>query len=152
MEKSVDFFYGTSLGSINPCLKKLAQQGFCCTKELQTGKRKSIEYRITKRSEQAFDSWLASKLKMGRVKDDSLVKLFFLGHLPKKDILHTADQYIAEIDQALMALQLLDQHNQIAIKDITLNNIQKMRLETLRFGIDYMTFAKQWYQDFKKRI
>lgn len=152
MEKSIDFFYGTSLGSIHPCLKKLEKNGLCRKKEQMSGKRKSIEYSITKKGRNAFQAWLASTLTMGRVKEESLVKLFFMGHLPKVDILKSIDEYIVEIDQSLLALRVVDKMNQTALKNRTLTSVQKLRLETLRFGIDYLKFSRKWYVDLKKRV
>ncbi|BCE00415.1 PadR family transcriptional regulator [Marinicellulosiphila megalodicopiae] len=152
MEQSVDFFYSCSLGSIHPCLKKLEKNGFCESKEILSGKRKSFEYHITKSGELEFKKWLSCSIEMGRIKEDALVKLFFIGHLKTEQILIIIDEYIAKLDESLDALKMLDQLNQQKIKSITLTSVQKLRLETLRFGIDYMQFARKWYVNLKSRV
>jgi len=147
MEQSTSFFYGASQGSISPALKKLVAGGLITGAEHQNGARKRIEYSISTQGQAVFDEWVASDFKVGRVKDDALVRLFFLGHVPKNERNALINQYCDEVKTEKVVLEGLIAGIEAGLEGRALTNVESFRLHTLRFGIEYYEFTIRWYSE-----
>lgn len=152
MERSTSMFYGASQGSINPALKKLSAAGHVTGTERLDGNRRRVEYEVTALGQQAFEAWLDSAMEVGRVRDDALVRLFFLGHLDKAARVNRVRAFCAELKANKAALQAMVQGTQAELKGRTLTDVETCRLETLRFGADYYRFSLNWYEGLLKRM
>lgn len=145
MEQSTSFFYGASQGSINPALKKLAASGLIEGVPQQDGGRKRIEYSITAQGQTAFDGWVSSDFTVGRVRDDSLVRLFFLGHLPLNERNALIKQYCDDVKNEMLTLEDLIFGIEASLDGRALTDVEAFRMQTLRFGIEYYEFTIRWY-------
>lgn len=152
MEQSTSFFYGASQGSINPALKKLAAAGQILGNPLQDGGRKRIEYSITDDGQRTFDAWAGSEFKVGRVRDDALVRLFFLGHLSEAERAPLLAQYCDDLREQKAGLEAIVASIETNLAGRPLNEVESFRMETLRFGIGYYDFSIRWYEDMTKRM
>lgn len=152
MERSTSMFYGASQGSINPALKKLNAAGHVTGTERLHGNRRRIEYKITALGQQTFEAWLDSAMEVGRVRDDALVRLFFLGHLDKPARLNRVRTFCAELKANKAALEAMVQGTQAELGGRALTDVEACRLETLRFGADYYDFSLNWYQGLLQRM
>lgn len=151
MKQSTGFFYGASQGNINPTLKRLYAAKLVKTKVAATGKRKSVLYALTKAGQGAFDAWLKESISVGRVRDDALVKLFFMGQLSPTDIKKNLDDLCKELKSTGQALTLLkdDIHKNLEGRKPT--SSERFRLETLNYGIDFYEFNLHWYESLAAR-
>ncbi len=151
MEKTTGFFYGASQGNINPTLKRMASAKLVATKKQHTGSRPKVEYRITRAGREEFKKWINAPLEVGRVKDDALVKLFFLGHVDQSkrhQIIQDFRQELRESRAQLLAVQELNKAQQSS-KALTEQDLYRM--ETIQYGIDYYKFTENWYKKLLNR-
>tara|TARA_R110002073_G_scaffold74609_6_gene182487 strand:+ start:643 stop:1188 length:546 start_codon:yes stop_codon:yes gene_type:complete len=151
MQQSTGFFYGASQGNINPTLKRLLAAKLVKTKAAATGKRKSVLYALTKTGQGAFDTWLKESISVGRVRDDALVKLFFMGQMDPADIQSNLSDYCEELNSTRQALTLIkeDIHRNLTGRKPT--SSERFRLETLNYGIDFYEFNLHWYKNLAAR-
>jgi len=151
MQESTGFFYGASQGNINPTLKRLKAEKLVRTKDVATGKRKSVMYNLTKAGQNTFDIWLQKSVTVGRVRDDALVKLFFMGQLSPATVKKNLTEFCEELKSTIQALAFLrgDIHEKLQGRKPT--DVERFRLETLNYGIDFYEFNLRWYEDLTKR-
>lgn len=151
MQQSTGFFYGASQGNINPTLKRLNAAKLVKTKTSATGKRKSILYTLTKAGQGAFDAWLKESISVGRVRDDALVKLFFMGQMDPAGIKKNLGDFCEELNSTGQALTLLKDDIQKHLEGRKPTNTERFRLETLNYGIDFYEFNLHWYENLAAR-
>ncbi|MBT2680905.1 PadR family transcriptional regulator [Bacillus sp. ISL-35] len=73
--KAAGLFWGMSYGSLYPKLKKLEEEGFITTIELETGGRKKKLYELTGKGWTELESWLARKPEPPAIKDELFMKM-----------------------------------------------------------------------------
>lgn len=146
MEQSTSFFYGASQGSISPALKKLSASGLIEGAPKQDGRRKRVEYSITEQGQLVFDAWVGSDFTVGRVKDDALVRLFFLGHLAPEERKALIGQYCEDLRREKAVLEGLIHGVEQSLDGRLLTEVESFRMQTLRFGIEYYEFSIRWYE------
>ncbi|MBL4679112.1 MAG: PadR family transcriptional regulator [Pseudomonadales bacterium] len=152
MEKSTNFFYGASQGNIHPTLKRMASAKLVATKKQSTGSRPRIEYTITRMGRQEFKNWVNGPLQVGRVKDDALVKLFFLGHVVKSKRQQIIKEFQQDLAESRAALLLVKELNAVQEHSKPLTEVELFRLETIQYGIDYFEFTEKWYKKLLERV
>jgi DNA-binding PadR family transcriptional regulator len=143
MQQSTDHFFSASFGSLHPVLNKLSEKKWVSGKEkLENGRGKKI-YSITDSGKTAFLEWLKEDITPERVREASLLKLFFLGHLPEKARRLVLERYLSDIGHHLEQLrQLLE-----FLQDSELPKTHKdYQLATLEFGVAYYEFVLGWYK------
>ena len=151
IEKSTAFFYNASMGSIHPALKKLdAAKNISAENQLENGRAKKL-YRITDSGRAVFSSWLEQGISMPKFKDETLVKVFFQGHLTAAQQKQNLLEYIAEIDQQIKVLELIQQQSQQVDVPANMESHAVFQLATLDYGLQYCRFTRNWYQDFVDR-
>jgi len=152
MEKSTSFFYSSSLGSINPALKKLENNNDLICKEVVENHRVKKYYTITIKGKQKYFDWLIEPINIGRIKEQALVRLFFLGDLDKQKQIDLLKGYLTELQTVIDGFGDLK-------SELTSTNIPKehevkakFQFATLDFGIEYYKFTHKWFSNFLKRI
>jgi DNA-binding PadR family transcriptional regulator len=152
MELSINYFYSSSLGSINPALKKLEKnQEVTCRETVEKSRVKKF-YKITSLGEESYASWLNEPIKIGRIKEDSLVRLFFLSDANSSSRKKLLKEYVEELENAKNEFLILK--NRFTDTEIPkeLAEKAKFQLATLQFGIDYFDFTHKWFSEFSKQL
>lgn len=145
LEKSTSFFYNASLGSINPALKKNITLGNVTVDERIDNGRVKKEYTITSKGESAFLEWLQADINISKIKDEALLKLFFLGELSPEGRERLIANYLEAIKSELEKLTLQLAEVEKMDIDLKYEEMAKYQIATLRFGIDYYQFCLEWY-------
>lgn len=145
MEKSTEHFSSASFGSLHPTVQRLEKQGLIESQEETVSGRNRKRYTLTEAGRQHFMDWLQQDIELEKVKDNSLLKLFFLGHLPLEKVQPLIARYCEHLEQQTQMLKLLhDQTRHIPVPE-HLERIKQHQLATLEFGMDYYAFAREWY-------
>lgn len=147
MKRSTSFFYSVSLGSIHPALQRLLRGGLVTrTEEVEKGRLRKC-YTITGAGEQAFLAWLSSPWDVGKVKDDAILRLFFLGALRCRERRKLLAGYLDSVRAQLTALDALYAESQARLREVPaeLRGVAEYQLHTLRFGRDYYRFVVRWF-------
>lgn len=152
MDKSISNFYSNSLGSINPAIKKLEQQELIDCKESVEKSRLKKTYSITPLGMKDYQNWLAQPIKQGRIKDDVLVRIFFLGDSNKIEQQRLINDYSEELRKSKSNLEV--RKEEVEKMDLSLENKEKIKFQllTLQFGIDYMVFKQKWFADLSNNL
>lgn len=148
MENSVNYFYSSSFGSINPALKKLEKMNMVTCTEIVENNRMKKYYSITKEGKKNYSEWLKEPFTIGRIKEDSLVRLFFMGDTDKATQEKLIKEYLSELKESKKVFDnLKGSYNE---KDIpkAMKERAKFQLAVLQFGIDYFEFTRKWFQKF----
>lgn len=145
MEKSTEHFSSASFGSLHPTLQRLEKQGLIEGKEETVGGRNRKLYTLTPAGKEQFLNWLGQDIELEKVKDNSLLKLFFLGHLPEDQVKHLIERYCEHLEKQVQLLgELHRQTGQIEVPE-SLERIKNHQVATLEFGVAYYQFARDWY-------
>lgn len=147
MDKSISNFYSNSFGSINPAIKKLEKNEMIqCTEQVENSRLKKI-YTITAKGKKSYTHWLKEPIKQGRIKDEVLIRLFFLADSSKNERKKLITDYLNELNKSKSELE----HTKRELDTMTLTTKQKdkakYQLSTLQFGLDYIKFKVQWFQN-----
>ena len=147
MDKSISKFYSNSFGSINPAIKKLETQLLItCSEQIEKSRLKKT-YKITELGIQDYNTWISEPIKQGRIKDEILIRLFFLGDSNKKEQTILLTDYLKELTISQNNLELTKENigkMELSIQD---KEKTKFQLSTLQFGIDYILFKQKWFQN-----
>ena len=148
MERSIDYFHSSSLGSINPTLKKLETQNHVVCKEIIENHRVKKYYEITKSGLEEYTNWLNEPIKIGRIKDEALVRLFFMGDNDTNSRKKLIEDYLNNIKEIQNTL-IQEQHS-FSEKEISKEYTEKAKFQmaTLDFGIEYYKFTYNWFKNF----
>ncbi len=147
MEQSISYFHSSSLGSINPTLKKLEKQSHIICKEVIENHRVKKYYEITKSGLEEYTDWQNEPIKIGRIKEEALVRLFFMGDLDidsRKELIKNYLNKIKEVQDSLKQEQQNFLNKEIP-EEYT--DIAKYQMSTLKFGLDYYQFTYNWFQN-----
>ena len=147
MEKSISNFYSNSFGSINPAIKKLEKNKMItCSELVENGRLKKI-YQTTKKGKENYQSWIKEPIKQGRLKDEVLIRIFFLADSDKEQQKKLIQDYLEELNSSKIKLEQTKED----IETIKLTTQQKNKIKyqtsTLQFGIDYIKFKELWFQN-----
>lgn len=148
IEKSTSNFYNASMGSIHPAIKKLlAAQLVSVDERVDNGRLKKI-YSINQAGRDVFGGWLDEGVILGKFKDLTMVKLYFLGFTSKQEQIKHIRNHIVELDEEVAKLELLNKHfEQIEIPEDHKTHFM-FQIATLDFGLEYYRFAKKWFEKF----
>lgn len=147
MDKSISKFYSNSFGSINPAIKKLEKEKLINCVELIEKSRLKKSYTISELGINTYKEWLLTPLKQGRIKDEMLIRIFFLGDSNKQEQKKLVNDYLEELNASIKDLESTKEK----INDLNLSELDKektkFQLSTLQFGIDYIIFKQSWFQN-----
>lgn len=146
MEKSTDHFYSASFGSLHPALKKLTEKGLVTFQQtLESGRGKKT-YTITDLGKETFLEWLRQDIPTEAVREPSLLKVFFMGHLGEGERQAVLEHYLREVTTHLTQLGgLLEVAKKLEVP-AHMEAHKTHQLATLEFGIAYYTFVIDWYR------
>jgi DNA-binding PadR family transcriptional regulator len=146
MKKATDHFYSASFGSLHPALKKLNEKGLVTFEQtLEQGRGKKT-YTITNLGKKEFLEWLQQNISTEAVREPSLLKVFFLGHLSQEARAPILENYLKEVDKHLAELRGLLEISQALEVPKNMEAHKTYQLATLEFGIAYYQFVKDWYK------
>lgn len=148
MEQSISHFYAASFGSIHPALVKLEKIGSVTSREITDKGRSKKIYTINDAGRAEFAAWLEDDIAVTRMKEDSLVKVFFFGMLEPKSRKRIVSNYIQAIDGFISELQELKKKFSAVDVPEHFHEIARYQIETLRFGIDHGGYLQKWFSDF----
>jgi len=148
MEQSINYFYSSSFGSINPALKKLEKQKMVTCKETVENNRVKKYYKTTKKGKKMYTDWLSEPISIGRIKEDSLVRMFFMGDMDKTMKTRLLKDYLYELIETKKAFEKLRETFSEKVVPEELKEKSKFQLATLEFGIDYFQFTHDWFTEF----
>jgi Predicted transcriptional regulators len=136
MAKSTSNFFDASFGSIYPALKRLEAKGFIHSQELVDGGKYKKLYAISETGKSDFMRWLAQPIKFSGTKLDHLVKVFFLGFLPREKAIKQLRGFIKQVEPVLDGLN----ESRPKIKE----KADICQYFTLLYGIQYFQFIIDW--------
>ncbi len=148
LDKSINHFYTTSYGSLHPALIKLEKSNFVTSREFVDGGRSKKLYSITESGRQDFTNWLSSDIQISRLKEDSLVRIYFFGMLEPEFRHNIISNYLTSIDKAMNDLLALREQIQQVDVPPEFQDIARYQIETLNYGIDHSHFMSDWFNDF----
>lgn len=152
MDKSIGQFYSSSFGSINPAIKKLEKQQFIsCTEYIERSRLKK-SYKIAKEGEKEYKSWLSSSIQQGRIKDEVLIRIFFLGDSNPQERKKLITNYLDVLKASRKDLE--NTREEIEKQNLSTKNSEKIKFQvsTLQFGLDYIAFKQKWFQNLLEEL
>lgn len=145
MEQSTSLFFSATTGSLHPALKKLQAAGLITCREESHGKRTKKLYSRTQAGAQVFQNWISEPVANLKVKDEGLLRLYFSGHI-EQEIEPYLQLFINEAKGLLEVLEpLYFYHKQQTVAAKYAKQVF-FELATLKYGIDNLKFAIDWYQ------
>ena len=149
MSKSTSFFYNVSQGSIHPALQRLLKdEQVSCAKEIENGRLRK-RYTITDAGLQAFESWLGSPIEVSKIKNEAVLRLFFLGALGESERRRVIGEYLQALREQIDKLDSLYQEARVRCQDAPaeLKIEAEYQLHTLSLGRGHYRFLLDWFSD-----
>jgi PadR family transcriptional regulator, regulatory protein AphA len=148
IDGSTRFFWTASYGQIYPELKRLRKAGLVRGEQAPRGKVKRTVYSLTPKGEEALHDWLTdSQDVLFEIRDESLLRLFF------GDLL-SRDEVIANLrTQGQIFELILQRFREIEVE--AKEGLAEGRVYpyvALRYGLDFITFARDWYAETASRL
>ena len=88
VDRSTRFFWAGSYGQIYPELRRLEREGLIEGEDAPNGGRTRRVYRLTGAGRDALREWLLGSTTTIEYRDESLLRLFFAGALPREEALN----------------------------------------------------------------
>jgi PadR family transcriptional regulator AphA len=148
IDSSTRFFWTASFGQIYPELKRLRRDGLVRSKQEPRGKVKRTVYELTPKGEEALREWLTDREDViFEIRDESLLRLFFSDVLTHEDVLANL-----RMQQQLFGI-VLERFREIEVvaREGVEDGLDYPYL-VLRYGLDYITWAREWYAEIERRI
>ncbi len=156
MERSTEFFHNSSLGSIQPALKKMEQAGYLTSEEQVENNRLKKYYRITETGKAHFDQELRKDFGPDKLKCNQLVKIFFYDKLSLEEQLGSLDEYLQGIEQTKKMLHHIEATGEERMVEygVTYETYPaaKFQMDTLHFGLDYFQFLSNWFSKYRETL
>jgi DNA-binding PadR family transcriptional regulator len=146
MEQSTAYFYNASSGSIHPALKKLEKLGLISVREQTQGKRVRKLYSRTDEGAKVFSDWIEEPLKLSTIKDEAVLRMFFLGH-QAGGVEKQLTDYIKELNAQSAVMNGLLKHFSDKEFPEHLKHIAWFQMRTLKFGLEYTDFCLQFMEE-----
>lgn len=136
MALSTAHFYQASFGSIYPALARFEREGLAESSRSEGSGRLRKKYQISPKGRSAFLEWLSSPLDIAKGPSALLIRLFFLGCLPRAK----AQKAIAAFREAASARQSRVE----ALAEGLPQRPDFFQSSTQRFGAEYYAFVASW--------
>ena len=148
IDGSTRFFWTASYGQIYPELKRLQKEGLVRSRQEPRGKVKRTVYELTPKGEEALQEWLTDRESViFEIRDESLLRLFFSDVLSPDDVLANL-----RMQQQIFEL-VLERFREIEV--VARGGVEDgldYPYLVLRYGLDFITWARDWYADIERRI
>lgn len=142
MEKSTQFIFNTSLGSIYPAFKKLEKKKLVNLKQIiESGRLKKI-YSITPEGKDHFLNWMYSPTLTSQI---ILLKIFFFSYISTDKRKIIIKDYLDLLRKEHCELQELE----IFLKNKQINYFES---KTLQYGLDHHDFLYNWFENFYQNL
>lgn len=152
MDKSIGQFYSSSFGSINPAIKKLEKLELIDCKEQVENSRLKKTYSITEAGKEDYEKWLLSPIQQGRIKDEVLIRVFFLGDSDPEKRKGLISDYLKVLSESRKELeQTSEKISALNLSESDTESI-KYQVSTLQFGMDYIAFKQKWFKNLLKQL
>ena len=146
MEKSTEYFFNTSQGSINPAFKKLENNELVTSEQkIENGRLKKV-FSITEAGKEHFIHWMNSKVGVAKIKDEMMLRMFFFPYISNDERVETIEKYLQELDALLFVLDNMRSGLNVCEK------CNEYEFATLEFGIDYYKFIRDWFTNYLQKI
>ena len=156
MERSTEFFHNSSLGSIQPALKKMEQAGYLTSKEQVENNRLKKYYKITDAGKAYFNQELRKDFGPDKLKCTQLVKIFFYDKLSLEEQLSSLDEYLNGLEETKQLLRYIEAtgEERMAEFGVTYETYPAARfqMDTLTFGLDYYQFLTSWFESYREKL
>ena len=149
IDVSTRFFWTASFGQIYPELKRLRDQGLVEATEMPKGKVRRTVYSLTPKGEQVLHEWLTDSANMiFELRDEGLLRLFFGDLLTREEVLENL-----HVQQQLFGL-VLERFRELEVQARKgfADESQLHPYLALRYGIDFIGWAQEWYADLERRL
>jgi DNA-binding PadR family transcriptional regulator len=148
IDGSTRFFWTASYGQIYPELKRLRKAGLVRAEQAPRGKVKRTVYSLTPKGEKALHDWLTDNENvLFEIRDESLLRLFFGDLLSPEEVianLRTQQQIFELILQRFREIEVDAKEGA--------EEGQVYPYVALRYGLDFITFARDWYAETARRL
>ena len=156
ISQGLNMMYSPSVGSIQAAIKKLLAAGLItCEEQVENGKFKKV-YSVTDAGRAAFHEWINSPLETGTGKNPELLKVYFMGLSDKEGRAQRIEQYIGELNRALLPLQMTVEEagRIVASGEIPpeMRDLLNYQMMSAKFAADLMTFQINWFTDLFNQI
>jgi DNA-binding PadR family transcriptional regulator len=149
IDTSTRFFWTASYGQIYPELKRLREAGLVRAKEEPRGRVKRTVYSLTPKGERALNEWLKDSTDDHFVvRDEGLLRLFFGDVLSHEEVVANLRMQVMLFEMTLAQLQLIE----VDARDGFVDEGQRHPYLALRYGIDFVTWARDWFADLERRL
>jgi DNA-binding PadR family transcriptional regulator len=143
LEKEVSPFYSASLGSIQNALKRLAEKSLIDMKAVESSKRGKKVFCITDEGVHYFMNWMLTESSRDKLENELPNKLFFMGHLSKRDRKLLIQTNIKTLKTIIDAYSLM----QVAATRMENDKIMHYQLKTLKLGLSYFESTLIFLED-----
>ena len=145
---STRFFWTASYGQIYPELKRLRKAGLVRAEEAPRGKVKRTVHSLTPKGERALQEWLAdSEDVLFEIRDESLLRLFFSDLLSRDEVIVNLRTQQHIFDLILQRFGAIEADAKAGVAEGRV-----YPYVALRYGIDFITFARDWYAEAARRL
>lgn len=152
IDQTVSFFYSSSYGNIIPALKKLEKNELVIVKESVVNGRNRKEYTITDKGRAGFKKWLSQEIKIGKIQDEALLRLFFFTEISENERIQLLEEYTRKLESKILDLKAVENEARKMKIDKKYLEPFNYRVATLEFGIKYYQFELKWYNNFINKI
>ncbi|WP_249028590.1 PadR family transcriptional regulator [Tannockella kyphosi] len=150
IKQKLPMICSSSAGSMQTSLKKLNKLGLITFQEsVKNGKNKKI-FSISETGKDEFMNWLENPMRVEKVKNMELSKLFFLGFASKEEQIKNIEIIIMQLEIAIQTLTIIKK--EFESMDLEQNDITLFQGYTLDYGIDSAKFQQDWYQKLKEKV
>lgn len=149
IDTSTRFFWTASYGQIYPELKRLRKTGLVSAKQVPRGRVKRTVYSLTPKGERALHEWLTdSENVIFELRDEGLLRLFFGDVLSGEEVLANLRMQQQLLEMVLARFREIE----IDARDGFAEEGQRYPYFALRYGIDFITWSRDWYAEAARRL
>ncbi|MEP6909772.1 MAG: PadR family transcriptional regulator [Actinomycetota bacterium] len=149
IDTSTRFFWTASYGQIYPELKRLHKVGLVSAKQVPRGRVKRTVYSLTPKGEKALREWLTdSENVLFELRDEGLLRLFFGDVLSKDEVLANLRMQAQLFEMVLARFREIE----VDAREGFVDESQRFPYLALRYGIDFMTWSRNWYAEAARRL
>lgn len=150
VQKSVNFFYSASFGSLHPALMKLKREGLI--RQAKRGARGKVAYSITPAGRRAHAAWLSSEIVPGRLQEEGLLRLFFMAPMPRSEQIRVLRGYLEKLKVNLSMLRAAGRSARKRTIPADKRDWFEYQMLTLDFGLRVTKLECDWYAKVIQRI
>jgi PadR family transcriptional regulator AphA len=149
IDTSTRFFWTASYGQIYPELKRLRKTGLVRAKQVPRGRVKRTVYSLTPKGERALHEWLTDSHNVQfELRDEGLLRLFFGDVLSGDEVLANLRMQEQLFEMVLARLREIE----VKARDGFADESQLFPYFALRYGIDFITWSRDWYAEAARRL